>query len=118
VDGRTGSRGGGGTDAADDDSGCGYDRWVACDLAVGVEKGAALMPYYAINITVVEHQRQALVKAGSKTEAIRKLRAREWEELSDPEYCTVTKNGPAKRITADAAAEEKMDAILAAQAIR
>jgi hypothetical protein len=52
---------------------------------------------WLIPITVVEYGRSAVIEADSKTEAIKKLRCREWDELTDEIEAKVTKVGAARR---------------------
>lgn len=51
------------------------------------------MPRWYIPVTVIEYGREALIEADTKAEAIRKLRAYQWEELTDASDFKVTKVG-------------------------
>lgn len=50
-----------------------------------------------IPITIIEHNRVAVIEAPTKTAALAKLKAREWNECLDPSHYTVKKVGPARQ---------------------
>jgi hypothetical protein len=53
---------------------------------------------WCIPITLVEYGREALIEADTKTEALQKLRACDWEELSDCKRWKVTKVGACVKV--------------------
>lgn len=54
---------------------------------------------WVVPITIVEHHRVARVKAESRTDALRKVRAAEWESLDDAERYTIKVVGACTRET-------------------
>jgi len=51
------------------------------------------MPLWECLVTIVEHERLALIEADTKSEALALLKSKQWRELGDARCFTVRKSG-------------------------